>query len=214
MTKVLTIIGAGKGISLGVAERFYKEGFQVALVSRNIEKLKNLQDHLLQKNIEAHIFSADAGKSEEIKRVLQEIEESLGATQILHYNAAVVKKVNILEEDPEQINSDFKVNVTGLLTASKIVIDKMKKDQGAILTTGGGLSLQPWPDYGSLAIGKAGLRNLTFSLHSALRKKGIFVATVTVKGLVSDNDPIYNPMAISEKFWELYSKRKAMEIVY
>lgn len=35
----IAIVGAGKGLGLAVAERFAREGFAVALISRNQDRL-------------------------------------------------------------------------------------------------------------------------------------------------------------------------------
>ncbi len=39
---LVIIIGAGPGISYGVAEKFGKAGYRIALIARNEEKLKAL----------------------------------------------------------------------------------------------------------------------------------------------------------------------------
>ena len=65
-------------------------------------------------------------------------------------------------------------------------------------------------------IGKAGIRSLAFTLAQELKPEGIRVGTVTVCGFVSAEDPKYNPPAIAEEFWKLYSrpKQQEVEIVY
>ncbi|HMZ94761.1 MAG TPA: hypothetical protein PLD56_09590, partial [Chitinophagales bacterium] len=69
-------------------------------------------------------------------------------------------------------------------------------------------------EFGSLSIGKAGLRSLAESLHEALKPKNIFVGTVTVCGVVSENDEKYNPTKIADLFWQLQTERKQFEIQY
>lgn len=40
--KTIAIVGAGPGLGLSIAKKFGKNGFQVALVARNEEKLNQL----------------------------------------------------------------------------------------------------------------------------------------------------------------------------
>jgi short-subunit dehydrogenase len=95
--------------------------------------------------------------------------------------------------------------VAGLLTATRAVLPEFRAaGKGTVLVTGGGLSLQPLPEYGSLAVGKAGIRNLAQSLHLALKPENIRVATVTICGFVSVHSPVHNPPAIAAAFWKLY----------
>ena len=48
MKKLITIIGAGPGISQGIAEKFGNQGFKVALIARTesklIEQVKQLEN--------------------------------------------------------------------------------------------------------------------------------------------------------------------------
>jgi len=77
---------------------------------------------------------------------------------------------------------------------------------GTILFTGGGLALDPWPQMSSLAIGKAGIRNLAWSLHKDLKPHGVRVATVTVAGVAQPGAGPLDPAAIAEVFFALHQQ--------
>ncbi|MBX2843556.1 MAG: SDR family NAD(P)-dependent oxidoreductase [Flammeovirgaceae bacterium] len=214
--KVLTIVGMGKGISLAVAKRFATEGYSIAMISRNENNLKAYQKELTVAQVESQYFVGDAGDSESLKNAFNEIHSSIGPTETLIYNAAVIRKQNILTESLESLVNDFKVNVGGALESVKAVIPGMEKaGNGTIIFTGGGLSRHPHKDYGSLAIGKAGLRNLTGSISRALEGKNIKVGTVVIYGYVSEKDEKYNPRTIAEQYWEfMMSDGEDFEVVY
>lgn len=53
MSKNIIIIGAGPGLSRGIAEKFGNEGYKVGLVSRNAEKLEKEISRLENKGISA-----------------------------------------------------------------------------------------------------------------------------------------------------------------
>lgn len=215
MQKVIVIIGAGSGISQAVAEKFGTEGFSVVLISRREEKLEELQKLLSSKKIDAHYFVADAGDAESIKDAFNQIWEKWENIDVLHYNVAKRKKVNIADETADSLTKDFKVNVASVMTAVNLVLPDMeKKEMGTILITGGGYALQPNPDLGSLSIGKAGIRNLAHSLHLALNPKNIFVGTVTVSGAVKPGDADRSTQQVAEQFWKLYTDRNEFEITY
>jgi len=203
MNKVIVIIGAGNGISKAVAEKFGTEGFSVVLIA-----LKN-------KNIDAHFFVADAGDSDSIKDAFNQIWEIWENIDVLHYNVAKRKKVNIVDESVDGLTRDFKINVASVMTAVTLVLPDMeKKGKGTILLTGGGFALEPNPELGSLSIGKAGIRNLANSLHIALKPKNIFVGTVTVCGAVQNDSSERSTQHVAQKFWELYTNRNEFEIQY
>ncbi|NJL35119.1 MAG: short-chain dehydrogenase, partial [Chloroflexaceae bacterium] len=90
------------------------------------------------------------------------------------------------------------------------------QQRGTILFTGGGLALDPYAQYASLAIGKAGLRSLTYTLGAELEPQGIHVATVTIAGTVQPGT-FFAPDLIAEQYWNLHTQAPGTwqrEIVY
>lgn len=215
MSKVIVIIGSGPGIGQAVAEKFGTKGFSVALISRRKEKLEKLKNELIEKGIDAHAFVGDAGDTESMKDAFNQIWEIWEHIDVLHYNVAKMKMVNMANETADGLTRDFKVNVASVMTAVGLVLPDMeKKGNGTILLTGGGLGLQPNPEFGSLSIGKAGIRNMAASLHTALKPKDIFVGTVTVCGYVKADAEKHNPKNIAEQFWKLYNEKNEFEIQF
>jgi len=99
----------------------------------------------------------------------------------------------------------LQVNVAGALAAAQAVLPGMRaRGSGAILFTGGGLAFDPtsWPAAASLALGKAALRNLAFSLHAELAPSGIHAGLLTIAGAVQPGTP-FDPAHIAEAFWRL-----------
>lgn len=211
MSKTIIILGAGAGIGQSVARVFGTNGFQVALVGRTADKLTGLVSELAHEGITAKGFAADITDIHSLSAAVQSIRQ-YGTIQVVHYNAAAVRMVNILEESADTLIEDFKVNVAGLQTAVSQTIGDLTHNKGAVLVTGGGFAMYPYPDFGSLSIGKAAIRNLAGSLNQALATKGVFVGTVTVQGIVSPEAEIHNPENIAKHFWELYTKRTDFEI--
>lgn len=215
MSKVIVIIGAGAGIAQAVAEKFGHNGFSVILIARKKDKLKILTQSLIDAGIDAHYYIGNAGDSDSMKDAFEQIWENFNHVDVVHYNAAKLKNVNIASESADALTRDFKVNVAGVMTAVNLVLPDMeKKGEGTILLTGGGFALAPNPDYGSLAIGKAGLRSLADSLHQALKPKNIFVGTVTVCGYVSPEAEKHTPKNIADQFWKLYTDKTEFEIQF
>lgn len=208
----------GKGISQSIAEKFGEAGYSIAMIARNEEKLHTFQQELRDKGINAECFPADAGDADALRQAFANIQQTLGDTRVLLYNAAVLKRKNLLEETADSLEADFKVNVGGALEAVKAVLPAMEANgEGTILLTGGGLSLNPSPLYGSLSIGKAGLRSLAGALFAQLKTSPIKVATMTIAGLVSPRSERHSPQAIAAEFWKLHQIPKAelkFEIVY
>lgn len=215
MQPSIVIIGAGQGISKAIAKQFGENNFNVILIARNKEHLEQIAEELNNSNISNSYYVADAGDSDMLKDVFEQIWETVGFIDVLVYNVAKFKQVNIAEETADSLTKDFKTNVAAAMTAIHLVLPDMEKhNKGTILLTGGGLALHPQPELGSLSLGKAAMRSLAHTLHASLQPKNIFVGTVTVCGFVSEQDSKYHPNAIASQFWKLYTERNEAEICY
>lgn len=212
MSKSIIIIGAGPGFSTGVAEKFGSEGYAVGLVSRNEEKLKLMSEQLTGKGITTYFAAASASNQDELEFAISTLKTQLGGVSVLLYNAAAMKSRDIWTETTESLLEDFKLNVAHALYSAQLLFDDLKNNQGAILLTGGGLSKNPNPQYGSLALGKAGTLNLANQLNKRLKDDGIFVGTITINGFVRPNSPTHSPQILAEKLWHLFTSRSAFEI--
>lgn len=211
---LLVIIGAGPGVSAGVARRFGKEGFRIVLAARRAEALETYTKELAEVGIEAYSITADAADPVSLIAAFETIEQKYGEPDVLVYNAAVISMVKPTNLTESQLLDEFKVNVVGALTSAKQVIPGMiTRKRGTLLFTGGGLALAPSAAVSSLSIGKAGIRSLTFTLAEELKPHGIYVGTVTIAGYVAKNS-YYDPDAIAEQYWLLHTNRNETEFLF
>jgi short-subunit dehydrogenase len=205
--KTFLSIGAGPGMGFATAERFAKEGFQIVLAARGATKTQQLADKLKSRGHTAEARTVDSGDPESVAKLVAEVETQYGSIDVLHYNAASMRKATLAEQPRNTFIDDLAVNIGGALVAAQTVAPKMEeRKSGAILLTGGGFALAPNADYLSLSIGKAGIRTLAIGLFEPYRKKGIHVATVTVAALVLPESKEAAPVA--EHFWRLYNQPK------
>ena len=216
MAKLLTIVGMGDGLGLAIVRRFAGEGFAIAMIARNAAKLESFKATLQTEGYEAYSFAADAGDEPSLQSALASIQTQLGNSEVLVYNVAVLKMESILNETMDTLAADFKTNVAGALAATKAVLPAMQaQGYGTILLTGGGFALYPSPDFGSLSLGKAGIKSLAKMLAEALKPTGIRVGTVTICGTVNPDDPKYNPAQVAENYWTFHTDSTSdSEIVY
>lgn len=205
----------GPLMSFSIASKFAEEGFTVAMIARNENKLKEFKSRLNEKGFEAEYFVGDASSEVSLRKAIARIHEEMGQTTVLFYNAANLRRTNLLEEKFDQLVYDFKVNVAGAHTAVKAVYPFMRDaNEGAILIMGGGTSIDPHPEYGSLSIGKAGIRNFAINLARSLVNTNIYVGTLIVRGFVKPGKEKYNPVDIADQFYKMYQEKKLIEKEY
>lgn len=204
--KVCAIVGFGIGVSMGVARAFGKEGYALALVARNAAKLIDNAQALKVDGYAIQTFTADAGDEASLVQAFTQIRTELGNPEVLVYNAAAFTPGKPSSISSEGLIADFRVNVAGALVAVQQVMSAMQANgKGTILLTGGGLALNPFADASSLAIGKAGIRSLAFTLAQELKDSGIHVGTVTICGTVQPGTH-FDPDAIAESYLALHKQ--------
>jgi short-subunit dehydrogenase len=202
--KTFLSIGAGAGMGLATAERFAREGYRVILSARSEAKIRELASQLTNKGHEVDVRSVDAGNPASVSALVSQTESRLGGIDVLHFNAASMRKATLVEQPRDTFISDLAVNVGGALAAAQAAAPKMiARASGSILLTGGGYALHPNPEYLSLSIGKAGIRALAHGAFESFKKLGVHIATVTIAGSVS-NDA--DAAGVAEQFWRLHAQ--------
>lgn len=200
---VCFIVGAGPGVGEAIARRFAAGGFGIGLVARDAGKLAAMADRLGAAGAVAAWHAADAGDVAGFNDALTSLTATLGPCDVLIYNAAVLRPATALELETDRIEAELSVNLLGAHRAAKFVAPGMvERGQGAILFTGGGLALEPFPEWTSLALGKAALRSLSLSLYKELAPRGVHVSVIAICGIVAPGGP-FDPDQITAEYWRL-----------
>jgi NADP-dependent 3-hydroxy acid dehydrogenase YdfG len=222
MVKTIVVVGYGPGVSNAVAEKFGAEGFAVALVARNPERLAAGVGGLKAKGIATAAFPADAGDAEAVAAAVAKAREALGPIGAIHWNAYGGRiGGDLVTAGPAEVRSVFDVAVAGLVAAVQASLADLKAaGDGAVLVTNGAYGeLNPQMDAFAvsqknmgLAIANAAKHKLVGLLAERLKGDGIYVGEVMIAGVVKgtafDNGgPAIDPVRIASAFWRLYRAR-------
>ena len=212
--KSVAIMGAGPGVSAGVARKFGANGFAVILLARNPESLQLRVSELQNAGIEACGIVADASDEQSLQTAFARIHTEHGTLDALVYNAGANTIANPSALDAADLIRDFTVNVVGALRCAQLAAPAMvERGSGSILFTGGLLALKPVASRASASISKAGLRNLTFTLADELTGQGLKIGTVTIGGVVAAGT-FFDPDLIAEAYWDLHTGKTTGEVLY
>lgn len=221
MAKTIIVGGFGPGISAAVAEKFGAEGFSVALVARNTERLAAGVKALEAKGVKAAAFPTDLGDTAAVRALIGKVRTALGPITALHWNAYAADAGDLLTADTAALHRAFDVAVSGLLAAVQEALPDLKKEKGsAVLVTNGGFGLfDPKVDAYAvqanamgLALANSAKHKLVGLLSEKLKSDGIYVGEVmvlgTVKGTPWDSGhATLEASAVANKFWELFQAR-------
>lgn len=221
MSKTIMLVGFGPGTATAVAEKFGKEGFTVALIGRDEDRLAAGTSALKAQGISAYAFPADAGDPASIRAAVRSVRSQLGPITVLHWNAYGGADVgDLLTADPAALHKLFDVAVFGLIAATDEALPDLKQNSdGALLISNGALGVvSPEADVPAvsyhmmgLALSSAAKHKLVGLLAQRLKEDGVYVGEVmvyrTIKGTPSTAGDSVDPSVIADKHWELYESR-------
>lgn len=176
---LITGVGAATGVAL--ARRFTSGGYRVAMVARNAERLKALEQDLPG----SKAYICDIGDLAALNEMVTAVRRDLGLPEILIHNAVAHSFDAFLDANPETLERNFRVNTTALLYLARAVAPNMiAAGHGAIMVTGNTASLRGVPNYALFAPTKAAQRILAESLARDLGPKGIHVGYISVDAAI------------------------------
>ncbi|MDW4509561.1 SDR family NAD(P)-dependent oxidoreductase [Priestia megaterium] len=210
--KNIVIVGAGPGLGMSIAKKFGKNGFRVALIARNEEKLNQLVIELEQLGIEAASFQADILNKAQISLAFATIKEKYGFIDVIEYSPtpSIDTVTNALDVTEENALYQFQFNVLGAISSIREVLpDMLDKQSGALLFTTGGAAINPVPMMGNVGIAVSGLRNYIFNLNSELKDKGIYAGHISIGIWMQPNSGVQDKIA--DIWYDMYTKRDRVE---
>ncbi len=220
MKNVLVVFGYGPGISNAVANKFGAEGFSVALVSRNRERLDHGVAALKARGIEAAAFTADAGDPDAVRRAIDDVRATLGPITAIEWTAYGSGAGDVTTASAAELRAIFDVPIVGLTTAVQTALPDLKARGGAVLVTNGGLGFfdpsadQVGVDWNAmgLSLANSAKHKLVRLLSRRLKADGVFIGEVvvlsTVKGTAFDHgNATIDPATVADEFWSLYTAR-------
>jgi NADP-dependent 3-hydroxy acid dehydrogenase YdfG len=208
MSKTIVIVGFGPGISTAVAERFGAEGFAVALVARNQERLTAGAAALKAKGISAAPIVADAADPASVCAAIGKARDALGPVTAILWNAFDnTVGGDLLTTDPAALGPVINVAVVGLLAAVQTALPDLKSaGDGAVLVTNGAFG-EDSPMMDGLAVHL----NAMGMLSQKLKPDGVYVGQVMVAGGVKSTPTgegaTIESADVAAAFWALYKTR-------
>ncbi|WP_018405412.1 SDR family NAD(P)-dependent oxidoreductase [Marinobacter gelidimuriae] len=211
MNKVCVVMGVGPGNGEAFVRRFSAEGFQVAMLARSQDYLKQLEQSVTG----ARAFVCDMMEPEQITAVLAAVESELGPVSVMMYNAGGGVFKNVEEASLEDFEANWRINVQGLVAATKAALPQLRQHETAsIIITSASAATRGRANTAPFASAKAAQRSLVQSMARQLGPEKIHVANVVIDGVVDlprtrewlagkPDDFFVKPAAVADAVWNL-----------
>ncbi|MGZ5415733.1 MAG: SDR family oxidoreductase [Nocardioides sp.] len=208
---VIVVVGAGPGLGASVARRFGREGYDVALLSRDADQLEQLGTAMQAEGVTTGWTALEVTDDAALRDAVTRFAGHAGRLDVLHFNPSAFRHKSPLELSPDELLADVRLGVGALLTAVQAARPFMSAG-GRVTATGSMAADQPWNEAASLGVQKAGLRNLVRSIDTTLKPAGIRAVSVTVNGTLAKGtafdpdrvaDAIYAAVQRDEDGWQV-----------
>ncbi len=203
---VIAIVGYGPGLGAAVARRFGREGFAVALISRDQAKLDAQAAELEGGGVTARGFAADVREPAALEAALASATAELGPISVLHYSPLPSRDYlkPVLDLTPELALEALRFSALGLIHAARAVLPAMRASgEGSIVLINGGTSVKSRPDFAGTSVAFPAESAYGEMLHDALKPDGVRVVQLVIPGGIPKLQLENGLDDVADRIWEI-----------
>ncbi|HHV11642.1 MAG TPA: gluconate 5-dehydrogenase [Clostridiales bacterium] len=165
--KIALVTGGSYGIGFAIASAYAAAGARIVFNDIKQEAVdKGLESYRAQ-GIDAKGYVCDVTNEEQVKEMIDRIEEEVGVIDILVNNAGIIKRIPMCEMTAAEFRQVIDVDLNAPFIMSKAVIPGMiKKGHGKIINICSMMSELGRETVSAYAAAKGGLKMLTKNIAS------------------------------------------------
>jgi NADP-dependent 3-hydroxy acid dehydrogenase YdfG len=206
---VIAIIGAGPGLGAAVARKFGREGFSVALISRDQSKLDALAADLTTAGVTASGYAADVREPAQLQDALARAAAELGPITALQYSPLPSRDYlkPVLDLTPELALEALSFSALGLIHAVRAVLPAMRESgTGSVILINGGTSVKARAGFAGTSVAFPAESAYGEMLHEALADEGIRVAQLVIPGGIPQLQLPNGIDDVADRIWGLHAE--------
>jgi len=174
--RTVLVTGASKGIGLGIAQWFAREGCKLRLAARSGDLLEREAAAMRKSDsVEVQTYALDLGTPEGRRKLASACPE----VDILINNAGDIPAGSIEDVDDAAWRAGWELKVFGYIDLTRHYLAKMKaRRSGVVVNIIGAAGERPMPAYVAGSMGNASLMSFTIALGAASPDFGVRVLGV------------------------------------
>lgn len=179
--KIAIVTGASSGLGVQFAKALARQGANLAIVARRVEKLNEVKEELEELGAEVLVVEADVMEVEQIKSAVKKVKDHFGRIDILVNNAGIGLTEPAETQSDETWQKMIAVNLNAVYyfarEVGKIMVDQ---EYGKIINIGSIHSnvAMPGIPISAYATTKGGVKMMTKALANEWAKYNITVNTI------------------------------------
>ncbi len=192
MARIAVITGAGAGVGRATALEFARNGFDVALLSRDAERLESLAAEVRAMGRQALPVPTDVAEAEQVEAAASRVEDEIGPIEVWVNVAMATVFAPVAELTPEELLRATRVTYLGQAHGMMAALRRMRaRRRGTIVNVGSALTYRSVPLQAAYCGAKAAIRGFTDSLRSEIIHDGLDIQ-ITMVHLPAVNTPQFD----------------------
>jgi uncharacterized protein len=188
VAQMVLITGASSGIGEALADCFAKQGFNLVLVARSADKLKDLAKQLtLTYGVKTWVAPADLSQPDAAQKLAAAMKRARRPIDVLVNCAGLLHHGGFVDMPASHHHAMIDLNITGLTSMIAHFSPPMiARGYGRILNVASIAAFQPIPSLATYAATKAYVLSLTESLSEEFKGTGVSI-TALCPGITATN---------------------------
>ena len=124
--RTAVITGGSRGLGEAMAKALSEAGASVALVARDIKRLEQVRDAIIDAGGTADIFVADVTQESEVANLAEAVRQRFGHPQILINNAGTNVRKNLIDFSLEEFRSVLNSSLISTFLMCRAFVPDMK----------------------------------------------------------------------------------------
>ena len=180
--QTIVITGATSGIGLTTARMAAEQGANLVLIARNEDALRELAEQINSSSSGRAIYqAADVAAEYELREAANKALAEFGGFDTWVNNAGGSVYGRIMEVPTEDLRRLFETNVWGVVNGSKIAVEHLREQGGALVNVGSEVSDAVIPIQGMYSASKHAVKAFTEALRMELEADDLPVSVSLVK---------------------------------
>lgn len=192
MPKIVVVTGAGAGVGRATVEEFARNGYDVALLSRDADRLEAAAAAIRHHGVRALPIPTDMADADAVEAAATRVEQELGPIDVWVNVAMATVFAPVSKLTAKEVERGTRVTYLGQVHGMMAALARMRtRNRGTIVNVGSALAYRSVPLQAIYCGAKAAIRGFTDSLRSEIIHDGLDVQ-LTMVDLPAVNTPQFN----------------------